>query len=165
MDKKIIVESVDDKNKIVIVRDLAHEIWTQHYTPIIGQEQVVYMLDKYQSIESITQNLRDGYIYSVVYYDKTPCGYCAIKPDNGIFLSKFYVKEVYRGMGLGKALLEFVYSYAEKSCENRMWLTCNKYNSKSLAAYQKLGFSIIDKVVTDIGGGFVMDDYILEKKL
>ena len=41
----------------------------------------------------------------------------------------------------------------------------NKNNKNTIEAYKKWGFTIIDSVVTDIGNGFVMDDYIMEYKL
>ena len=85
--------------------------------------------------------------------------------DEGIFLSKFYVKNGLRGKGLGKAMLNTIYEFATKRNLNRLWLTCNKYNSKSLNIYKKLGFAIINEIVTNIGNGYVMDDYILEKHI
>ena len=39
------------------------------------------------------------------------------------------------------------------------------YNKHSLAVYEKFGFQWIDSVQTDIGNGFIMDDYILEYRL
>ncbi len=165
MRENLSVEIASSKKHIKIIESLAKEIWSQHYLPIIGQEQVDYMLSKYQSVDAITQSIADGYIYYIAYYEKEPCGYSAIKPDEGILLSKFYVKKNIRGKGLGKAMLCTIYKYAEDSNINRIWLTCNKYNSKSINIYKKLGFSIVDKVVTDIGNGFVMDDYIMEKYL
>jgi ribosomal protein S18 acetylase RimI-like enzyme len=39
----------------------------------------------------------------------------------------------------------------------------NKRNRNAIAAYEKYGFRIVDSVVKDIGGGFVMDDYIMSK--
>lgn len=142
---------------------LATEIWSEHYLSIIGHEQIEYMLDKYQSADVISASIENGTIYYIAYNKKKPCGYCAIKINDGIFLSKFYVKRSYRGIGLGKSMLNAIYQYALDSKTNRLWLTCNKFNSKSLDIYKKLGFSIIDQVVTDIGNGFVMDDYVLEK--
>lgn len=35
----------------------------------------------------------------------------------------------------------------------------------AIAAYRKYGFTVREEVVQDIGGGFVMDDYIMEKPL
>jgi hypothetical protein len=42
-------------------------------------------------------------------------------------------------------------------------LTVNKYNTSSIKAYLALGFSVTDAVVTDIGEGYSMDDYVMEK--
>ena len=40
-------------------------------------------------------------------------------------------------------------------------LTVNKKNF-SINIYKRLGFSIVEDVKTDIGGGFFMDDYVME---
>jgi len=60
----------------------------------------------------------------------------------------------------------------ERACEiahsrgcSRLVLAVNKNNRSAIAAYLKHGFSIGDAVVKDIGGGFVMDDYILVKRV
>lgn len=163
MSDNLKVEVVSLKKDIEIVVSLAKEIWEQHYLPIIGQAQVNYMLKKYQSIDAISKSIEDGYIYYIVYFEDKPCGYSAILQDEGIFLSKFYVISTLRGKGLGKTMLNSIYDFALNSNQSRIWLTCNKYNSKSLNIYKKLGFIIIDEIVTDIGNGYVMDDYILEK--
>ena len=56
--------------------------------------------------------------------------------------------------------------FIERLCRDRgldfLWLTVNKGNP-SVQAYQRLGFSIAAEIVMDIGGGFVMDDYRMEK--
>lgn len=161
----MLINPVKTEHEIKIVEKLAREIWNQHYLPIIGKEQVDYMLNKYQSFDAIKNSIDSGYIYYIAYHNQKPCGYCAIKKDRGIFLSKFYVLESYRGLGLGKAMLNTIFEYADAVKEKRIWLTCNKYNLASLAAYKKMGFDIIDEIVTDIGSGFVMDDYVLEKEM
>jgi hypothetical protein len=43
-----------------------------------------------------------------------------------------------------------------------LWLTVNKGNA-SVQAYERLGFRIVEAMVIDIGGGYVMDDYKMEK--
>ena len=44
-------------------------------------------------------------------------------------------------------------------------LTVNKYNSGTIAAYEKMGFEKVRPAVFDIGGGYIMDDYIMKKSL
>ena len=46
-----------------------------------------------------------------------------------------------------------------------IYLTCNKYNQNSLDIYKAKGFAEVDSVKTDIGNGFIMDDYILQLDL
>ena len=45
-----------------------------------------------------------------------------------------------------------------------MYLTVNKGNDLGIRAYKGTGFQIVEAVVTDIGEGFVMDDYVMEKR-
>jgi diamine N-acetyltransferase len=42
-------------------------------------------------------------------------------------------------------------------------LAVNKRNVNAINAYLKHGFRIAEAVVKEIGGGFVMDDYVMEK--
>ncbi|NLO36021.1 MAG: GNAT family N-acetyltransferase [Clostridiaceae bacterium] len=149
--------------------ELAREIWTEHYTGLIGAGQVSYMLERYQSAERIWQDIRKGGVtYAwltcgphmaayMAYSDKTDYGDC--------FLSKLYVKKDYRGQGLAKTLLGHLVTRCRRDKKRSIWLTVNKHNSGSIAAYKKLGFSCIDSVVTDIGNGFVMDDYVLRREI
>ena len=44
-----------------------------------------------------------------------------------------------------------------------IYLTVNKYNTNSIMAYQKTGFVKTEELVIDIGNGYVMDDYRMEK--
>lgn len=164
MNNNIIIKTAASQDASII-QMLAQEIWMQHYTPIIGKAQVDYMLDKFQSKDAVVDQISNGYIYYIAYDDSTPCGYSGIKEENGVFLSKLYVRQAHRGKGIGKALLTEILAYANLIKASRIWLTCNKQNTNTLSVYQKLGFNVTDNRVSDIGNGFVMDDYILEKPL
>ncbi|MBN2883728.1 MAG: GNAT family N-acetyltransferase, partial [Clostridia bacterium] len=159
------IEDVENEKQIKDIEELAKTIWTEHYMPIIGPYQIDYMLNKYQSFEAISESLSNGYIYFIASIEGQACGYSAITFDNGIFLSKFYVEKSYRGKGIGKMLFNKIIEAAALHKQSRIWLTCNKYNSETIGIYKKMGFEIIDSIVTDIGNGFVMDDYVMEKNL
>jgi ribosomal protein S18 acetylase RimI-like enzyme len=45
----------------------------------------------------------------------------------------------------------------------KIWLTVNRNNSNSIKTYESLGFVKSRTQIADIGEGFVMDDYIMEK--
>lgn len=148
------------------IAKLAKTIWTSHYTPIIGAAQVKYMVDKFQTAAAIAAQVENGMQYYLMLHPDTPAGYFSyeLKEDH-LFLSKIYVLESHRGRGIGKTALSFMQNQARAHDLSKIRLTVNKNNTKSIAAYEKLGFENIDAVVMDIGGGFVMDDFVLEKVL
>ncbi len=147
-----------------IVESLAREIWTEHYTPIIGRDQVDYMLGKFQSREAIAQQIRAGVIYFLIGFGEEFIGYVAVQPKGDeLFLSKIYVASARRGRGHGKEAIQFVESLAKERKLGKIILTVNKNNSNSIRAYEKMGFTIAGAVIQDIGNGFVMDDFKMEK--
>ena len=83
---------------------------------------------------------------------------------SGLFLSKFYLQHAARGSGTGRRCMEFIEGLARRRGLSSLWLTVNKGNP-AVQAYQRLGFRIAADLVMDIGGGFVMDDYRMEKAL
>jgi diamine N-acetyltransferase len=147
--------------------ELATEIWTEHFTPIIGADQVAYMLDRIQSERAIADQIRSqGYVYYLIEEEGQAAGYCAVVQQEGaLFLSKLYLRKAVRGRGLARKTLGFLKAMAVERNLGRIWLTVNKENTGPIAAYKKLGFVNVGPVIQDIGGGFVMDDYKMELRL
>ena len=82
---------------------------------------------------------------------------------NRFFISKVYLLKEHRGHGYGSAAIRFYDLLCrERGCK-AMYLTVNKKNEGAINAYKANGFEVIDAVETDIGEGFVMDDYIMER--
>lgn len=153
---------------IASVAAMARDIWNQHYAPIIGQAQTDYMLAKFQSASAIAQQIANGHEYYIAMDNGVQAGYCAIVSDQAeghALLSKIYVGQNRRGVGLGKAIMAFV----EKRCleigVRELRLTVNRHNTSSIAFYRHMGFTISGTVIQDIGHGFVMDDYKMVKTL
>lgn len=162
------ITKVSDKNLIPVVETLAHSIWREYFVPIIGSPQVEYMLEKFQSRQAILNQIeKDGFIYYLL-EDKNGnrVGYFAVVPQQKeLFLSKLYVTAENRGKGYGRCALEFIETLARDNGLSNITLTVNKNNTGSINAYKKLGFVITNSLVTDIGNGFVMDDYKMEKPI
>jgi RimJ/RimL family protein N-acetyltransferase len=53
--------------------------------------------------------------------------------------------------------------WARAAGRDRLQLTVNKDNYDSIAAYEHLGFSNAGPIWTDIGGGFAMADFVMDK--
>jgi len=156
------VSNIEDYQDI---EALANVIWREHYSNILGKEQIDYMLHRFQSVVTMQKQVQvDLYEYYKIHWRDSFVGYFAIqKQENNLFLSKIYIHKDYRGHGLGQIVL----SLLEKDCIQlglgKIWLTVNRFNASSIKFYEKQGFIKVRTQVADIGDGFVMDDYIMEK--
>lgn len=156
------VPAATDK-AITEISELAEVIWHEHFTPIIGESQVNYMVDKFQSFPALKEQIADGYEYFQIYHDGVFSGYTGIHEENGeLFLSKLYLSKESRGQGLATKAFEFLKNLCHERGLNKIWLTCNKYNTHTLDVYHHLGLTTTRSQIADIGGGYIMDDYILE---
>jgi len=155
-----------DPGDFVQIAGLADIIWREHYTPIIGKAQVDYMLGHFQSAEAISKQIAGGMVYFLMLKEDRLVGYLAIqKRGQELFLSKIYLLREYRGLGMGKAALDFIAERARELGCTSIALTVNKNNDRSIKAYLKMGFENKGGRVTDIGDGFVMDDYLMVRSL
>ncbi len=159
----MIINIAKSIKEIQEIEKLGKEIWTEHYTPIIGIDQVNYMLDKFQSARAIGEQINEGYEYYQLLNESKLIGYLAIqKREEALFLSKIYIHKSQRGKGFGKEAMEFVFNRArDLNCE-LVRLTVNKYNANSIKTYEKIGFENVGPAVFDIGNGYIMDDFIFE---
>jgi ribosomal protein S18 acetylase RimI-like enzyme len=149
------------------LRALAHAIWHAHYPGIISREQIDYMLAQRYSPEVIAAELaRPDCWWRLARLGGEPVAFASCALDTApraMKLDKLYVLPERQRGGIGGALLEQVLGIARQTGCERLWLAVNKNNAGAIAAYRRHGFAIRASVVKDIGGGFVMDDYIMER--
>ncbi len=156
--------SVLTAQQIEAVAVLAWKIWIEHYVPLIGKEQVEYMLHTFQSKQAIADQIKNGHLYFLIMESDRPVGYLSVHPRNEeLFLSKLYVVSSERNKGFGKAAVLFCQKIAQDRSLDKITLTVNKMNRNSIDAYLRLGFRNQGPILQDIGNGFVMDDYKMEK--
>jgi ribosomal protein S18 acetylase RimI-like enzyme len=146
---------------------LARDIWYAHYSAIISAAQIEYMLgQRYHSDVVLAELRRDG-----VWWDKLMvaggmagfASYFLTGVPGEMKLDKLYVHPRHQRRGYGGMMMARAGEVARANGCARLVLAVNKNNRSAIAAYLKHGFSIADAVVKDIGDGFVMDDYIMEK--
>lgn len=160
---------VISQKEIAEVVSLAHEIWREHYIKIIGPDQVDYMLEKFQSVGVIGDALAQKHEYFLVCdAGQRAVGYVGIMPgvnESELQISKLYIQKQLRGHGLGQESLWFIEGICQQRGITKIWLTVNRNNNDSIAWYERMGFMNVGPTVKDIGGGFVMDDFRMEKKV
>lgn len=155
--------SVDD---IALIRELCLEVWPKTYAPILSQEQIDYMLEKMYSSDSLQQQMTNGSQFVFVYEDDEPVGFAAYfeKAPFVFKLDKIYVLPSQQGKGTGRFVIDHIIDEIKQKGANALQLQVNRYN-KARSFYEKLGFVVIDEKDFDIGNGFFMNDYVMEKKI
>lgn len=142
------------------VVSLAKAIWTSHYKEILTLEQIYYMLETLQSKEAISSQIKEGYEYFLFQEHCKFFGYFAIKKqEENILLSKAYILAHMRKKGFLRAAI----NYIDANFNAPIILYVNRFNASSIKAYEKLGFKVVRAYVSDIGGGFIMDDFIMQR--
>lgn len=148
--------------------ELAGVIWRQHYPGIITAEQIEYMLARMYALETLREEMRAGIRFWKLVVAEQMVGFTSLgpQPEPGVMkLHKCYLLPALHGRGLGTVLLKHCEREAMQRGAHRLILAVNKNNPKAIAAYQRNGFVIAESVRVDIGGGFVMDDYVMAKEL
>lgn len=161
----VTIEKITTDEELREAAVLAGKIWHECFVGIISEEQIDYMVEKFQSYTAMKEQISDqGYCYNAVRDDGELCGYIGMKPEEGsrFFLSKLYLRKDKRNKGIASQMLEKVFSEAKSAGKSSVYLTVNKHNRHAIDVYIKKGFRMIKDAVTDIGDGFVMDDYIME---
>lgn len=164
---KVRFQSVAADAGIATVARLAVPIWQECFTPIIGAAQVAYMLDAWQSVRAIRAQIQDGADYTLVYRLSEPIGYLALQdsPPGHCKLSKFYLLPQARGCGYGRQMMQAAIRQARTGQNHRLWLQVNRHNQRAIHFYQHAGFYTLREQRQDIGGGFHIDDFIMERPI
>lgn len=166
MDSCVRNAGLDDIPRIV---QAARVVWQTHYPGIISQDQIEYMLLRMYDPEVIASEMQEG---GVIYYlaerEGALAGFAACGPGGppGEFkLHKLYVLPQFQRAGWGRRLIEAAVANVRQRSGERLSLCVNKRNASALAAYSGYGFRVRESVCVDIGGGFQMDDFVLELDL
>jgi diamine N-acetyltransferase len=149
-----------------IVR-LAGVIWRASYPGIISAEQIEYMLAQRYAPDLLRYELRHDFRFDRLLVDDESIGFMCYRleqPDEAK-LHRLYLLPAWQGRGLGSLMLTHCAQECRKLGARRLSLNVNKRNARAIRTYERHGFTTVESVVIDIGGGFVMDDYIMAKVL
>ena len=155
-----------ETNDIAVVAELARSIWFEHYPSIISWSQIHYMLERGYASPVIEAELARGVEWRLACDGARPSGFASWERSGDVVkLHKLYVERAARGVGIGRQLVEVATQDARRSGAGAIVLAVNKRNYGSIRAYLGLGFSFQRAVRDDIGNGFVMDDYVMARRV
>ena len=150
-------------------RAIAEKAWPPTYRGIIPEAQIPYMIGRMYSPEAIREAAAVGTPFYLVRADGADAGVCSVdlRPaaDGSAELHKLYTLPAYWGRGVGGWLLAELCRRAKEAGATSVWLRVNKNNARAQKAYRAAGFSNVRAVCTDIGEGFVMDDFVFARRV
>ncbi len=161
-------EKLTTKSSLQIIRDIAADIWPKTFASILSAEQISYMMQMMYAPSVMEKELDDGFNFEIIKINNTPAGYFSwSKYDlpRTAKLHKLYLLEQFHGQGVGSKMLDQVAMRAKEAGFSKLRLNVNKYNDKAIRAYRRNNFTTVEAVKIDIGGGFFMDDFVMEKEL
>ena len=168
MIKKIVDATLRD---IKTIETIARNTWGETYGNIISQEQIEYMLDMMYNESSIINQIENLNHHFLLIKDDTSndfLGFVSYEPnyknENKTKIHKLYVLPNCQGAGLGKELINETIERARINNNMSILLNMNRSN-KSLGFYEQMGFNIVGEEDINIGNGYLMEDYIFEKKI
>ena len=149
---------------IQLIRELNMQVWPQTYIPIIGKEQVTYMLDLFYTPRSLEKQMTvQGHRFIICYSGGQPAAfasYSEIEPH--IFkLQKIYILPAMQGRGIGKFMLAHIVNDIKSMGATALRLNVNIHNHAAMAFYKRTGFTHFKDEDIDIGNGYFMNDHIL----
>lgn len=151
-----------------LIRALAEKTWPSAYGEIISQEQITFMLQKMYNQGELLKQLLEGHTFliaSELKEDVGFAGFSVLDSETQTYkLHKLYVLPKMHGKGLGKLLMNEVVNQVRAQGGKFLQLNVNRAN-KAANFYEKAGFYIKETVNLDIGNGFFMNDYVMEKEL
>lgn len=158
--RKVTSDSID------IIANLSRRIWPVVYDYMISKEQIEYMLNLMYSQESLLNQFRDGHQFYLAYVNESPVGFASWSAidQQKAKLHKLYVLAEWHGKKIGFELLNHIEQEVRNKGYKALYLNVNR-NNKTIAFYERYGFTKKETVDIDIGNGFYMNDYVMMKEL
>ncbi len=158
------LEMVKD-HELQEIAELAKVIWHDHYTSIIGKEQIEYMLNKFYSEQALKNQLNENQVFRFIYSDDKKIGFIATTNTSPCkcFINKFYILSGQQSQSIGTLVMDKLKTELRQSGCSKMKfkLTVNRQNFKAINFYFKNGFKIESVADFDIGNGYEMNDFIM----
>ncbi|MES2829180.1 MAG: GNAT family N-acetyltransferase [Bacteroidota bacterium] len=151
---------------IEVIRAIANNTWYDTYASYLTDEQIKYMLNKMYNRGELLSQLQGGHHFLIAEENGKDLGYAGYSVHDAetktYKLHKLYVLPAAHGKGVGKLLINEVFNLIKKEGGTAVQLNVNR-NNKAVTFYQSAGFIIKETVDLDIGDGFFMNDYVMEK--
>lgn len=150
------------------VAEMAARIWPAAYGAILPSGQIGYMLAWMYDPARLRRELAKGRELHWILHRGERAGFVGFGPVSAgapCVLHKFYLLPECQGLGLGSAAMDRLCAGLVKAGAEAVELRVNRHNHRAISFYRRKGFVVRGEDRLDIGGGFAMDDYLMEAVL
>lgn len=163
---KAVEATIED---IHIIQSLAEVIWPHTFKNMLSKDQIAYMMNMMYSTESLISQLNEGCHFLLVKDGDEYIGYVSYENNynntSWTKVHKIYLLPSIQGTGIGHKLIDSVSHIALQNNNSELSLNVNRDNLKAINFYNRMGFEVIHSEDNDIGCGYLMTDYVMNKKL
>jgi GNAT superfamily N-acetyltransferase len=161
-----IIEATSDD--IGTIRQLAEQTFHATYLPLQPKEKVDYLFGLMYSLPHLTEQMKNGQRFIIIKDQTGYLGYASYeincKRIGVTKIHKIYVLPAAQGKGVGKKLIDSISAFALQNKNQILSLNVYRQNP-AIDFYEKMGFKKSEEVDIDVGNGFMMNDYVMEKGL
>ncbi len=151
---------------VTLIHEMAWQIWPTSYRDILSHDQITYMLHLLYNQEKLLEQIEQQVTFIIAFEKFQPVGFASFSLIGPLVykLHKLYVLPSQQGKGTGRFIIDHLEKYIRSNGAKALHLNVNRQNSAK-KFYEKLGFTVIGEADTDIGNGYFMNDFVMEKML
>ena len=159
--RKATLDDIETIQQIVAIT------WPVTYGTIVSPEQLNYMIALLYSHDAMKKQMESLQQFIMLEENGEAiafASYSLTDQPNIYKLNKLYALPSQQGKGTGKNFIHYILNEITALGATALQLNVNRFN-KAKNFYEHLGFVIIKEEDVDIGNGFFMNDYVMERKI
>jgi hypothetical protein len=159
--EKVMIEYREMKDaELRRLYDFAAPIWRECYAGILEEGHIALLTHRYFDYVNVRRFRQEGMRYAFVLYHGQKAGFLAyMLREDHVYLDKIYLQRDFRGKHISSAAFDYLTGRYQKPVR----LNVNRENTLGMRAYLGRGFRIVGTETYDLPGGYVNQDYIMEK--
>ena len=161
-----IIIDVQTAEQFAAIEGLARRIVPDFYGAFFSVETAEYLIESGHTAGALAAQAERGSRHFIIDCDGEAVGYFSLSVEGTtMLLSHFYVLAEWRGKGLGKMAMAFIESVAKGLGVSRIELFVLRENVGAVGVYARSGFAVAEEVLTRLGNGAVLKDYLMRKSV
>ncbi|MFT4090048.1 MAG: GNAT family N-acetyltransferase [Asticcacaulis sp.] len=153
-----------DKEDLATVRELAMIIWPRLYRNVVSPVQMDAIISALFDLDTLEDDMDErGHVFWVATVSNKPVGFlsAALNGDR-IDIYKVYVREDYRGSGVGKALMQAPLDHFPSALSLSLIVPVDHDQGEGFARHS--GFEFVRKEPISVAG-YDLTNYVMHKAL